>query len=114
MEYNEPGADNQFKPGTYSRSADMEQNSLFSVMRGTKKKAAVEAAAQAIFTFCGFLAVLAVGIIVAYMIASGTPALAPVWHILLYIILSGRNSSGSLDRSAGGSADSSISGGAGG
>lgn len=85
MEYNEPGADNQFKPGTYSRSADMEQNSLFSVMRGTKKKAAVEAAAQAIFTFCGFLAVLAVGIIVAYMIASGTPALARAgWKEILF------------------------------
>ena len=85
MEYNEPGADNQFKPGTYSRSADMEQNSLFSVMRGTKKKAAVEAAAQAIFTFCGFLAVLAVGVIVAYMIASGTPALARAgWKEILF------------------------------
>ena len=85
MKYNEPGADNQFKPGTYSRSADMEQNSLFSVMRGTKKKAAVEAAAQAIFTFCGFLAVLAVGVIVAYMIASGTPALARAgWKEILF------------------------------
>lgn len=85
MEYNEPGADNQFKPGTYSRSAGMEQNSLFSVMRGTKKKAAVEAAAQAIFTFCGFLAVLAVGVIVAYMIASGTPALARAgWKEILF------------------------------
>lgn len=63
----------------------MEQNSLFSVMRGTKKKAAVEAAAQAIFTFCGFLAVLAVGIIVAYMIASGTPALARAgWKEILF------------------------------
>ena len=63
----------------------MKQNSLFSVMRGTKKKAAVEAAAQAIFTFCGFLAVLAVGVIVAYMIASGTPALARAgWKEILF------------------------------
>lgn len=63
----------------------MEQNSSFSVMRGKKKKALVEAAAQAVFTFCGLLAVFAVGFIVVYMIASGTPALVRAgWKEILF------------------------------
>lgn len=63
----------------------MEQKSSFSVMRGKKKKALVEAAAQAVFTFCGLLAVFAVGFIVVYMIASGTPALVRAgWKEILF------------------------------
>lgn len=53
-------------------------------MRGKRKKAMVEAFAQAVFTACGFLAVLAVGFIIVYMIMSGTPALVQVgWKEIL-------------------------------
>ena len=41
-------------------------------------KSAVEKAAQAIFTACGFFAVLAVASIALYMVVSGTPALFKV------------------------------------
>ena len=41
-------------------------------------KSAVERAAQAVFTACGFFAVLAVASIALYMVVSGTPALFKV------------------------------------
>lgn len=48
---------------------------LCSIRSHHSSKSAVEKAAQAIFTGCGFFAVLAVASITLYMILSGTPAL---------------------------------------
>ena len=47
----------------------------FSIRSHHSSKSAVEKAAQAIFTACGFFAVLAVASITLYMVISGTPAL---------------------------------------
>lgn len=49
-----------------------------SIFANRKRKSAVEKTAQYIFTGCGFLAILAVLSITAYMIISGTPALFKV------------------------------------
>ncbi len=49
-----------------------------SIIRSYKNKSAVESAAQIIFICCAFVAVLAVASITAYMIVSGTPALAKI------------------------------------
>ncbi len=49
-----------------------------SIIRSYKNKSAVESAAQIIFICCAFVAVLAVVSITAYMIVSGTPALAKI------------------------------------
>ena len=50
----------------------------FSIRSHHGSKSTVEKAAQAIFTACGFFAVLAVASITLYMIISGTPALFQV------------------------------------
>ena len=50
----------------------------FSVRSHHGSKSTVERAAEAIFTACGFFAVLAVASITLYMIFSGTPALFKV------------------------------------
>lgn len=50
----------------------------FSIFGSKKSKSIVEKTAEMIFTGCGFLAVLAVISITAYMIVSGTPALFKV------------------------------------
>ena len=50
----------------------------FSIRSHHSSKSAVEKAAQAIFTACGFFAVLAVASITLYMVISGTPALFKV------------------------------------
>ena len=50
----------------------------FSVRSHHGSKSTVEKAAEAIFTACGFFAVLAVASITLYMIFSGTPALFKV------------------------------------
>ena len=50
----------------------------FSIRSHHGSKSAVEKAAQAIFTACGFFAVLAVASITLYMVISGTPALFKV------------------------------------
>ena len=50
----------------------------FSVRSHHGSKSTVEKAAEAIFTACGFFAVLAVASIILYMIFSGTPALFKV------------------------------------
>lgn len=48
---------------------------LSSIQRDRRRRAAVEMTAQAIFTVCAFFAVLAVFSITLYMIVSGTPAI---------------------------------------
>lgn len=48
---------------------------ICSIRSHNSSKSAVEKAAQAIFTGCGFFAVLAVASITLYMVISGTPAL---------------------------------------
>jgi len=49
-----------------------------SVMADRKGREAVEGAAQAIFSFCAFFAVLAVASITLYMVRNGTPAIFKV------------------------------------
>ena len=49
-----------------------------SIVSSRKRKSAVEHAASWIFTICGFIAIIAVISITAYMIISGTPALFKV------------------------------------
>jgi phosphate transport system permease protein len=56
----------------------MEENKSFSIAESRKTKSAVEKTAQAVFTVCGFAAVLAVASITLYMIISGAPALFEV------------------------------------
>lgn len=51
---------------------------LNSIMRGQKKKATVETAAQILFTVCALFAVSAVAAITLYMVISGTPAIFEV------------------------------------
>lgn len=50
----------------------------FSIRSHHSSKSGAEKAAQVIFTFCGFFAVLAVASIAIYMLISGTPALFKV------------------------------------
>ena len=51
---------------------------ISSIRSSHGSKSAVEKAAEAIFTACGFFAVLAVASITLYMIINGTPALFQV------------------------------------
>ena len=55
-----------------------------SILVNKRRKSAVENTAKYIFTVCGFIAILAVVSITAYMIISGTPALFKVgmWDII--------------------------------
>lgn len=54
------------------------KNDKMSIIGSYKNKAAVELAAEVIFTICGLFAVLAVASITIYMLVSGTPALFKV------------------------------------
>ena len=54
------------------------KNNKTSIIGSYKNKAAVELAAEVIFTICGLFAVLAVASITIYMLVSGTPALFKV------------------------------------
>ena len=54
------------------------KNNKTSIIGSYKNKAAVELAAEVIFTICGLFAVLAVASITIYMLVSGTPALFEV------------------------------------
>lgn len=56
----------------------MKQTDSFSIMENKKKKSGTEKAASYIFSFCGFIAVLAVASITLYMILKGAPALFEV------------------------------------
>lgn len=56
----------------------MEQKQSLSIQRDRQNKALVEKAAETIFTFCAFFAVLAVVSITVYMIMNGTPAIFKV------------------------------------
>ena len=59
----------------------------FSVRSHHGSKSTVERAAEAIFTACGFFAVLAVASITLYMIFSGTPALFKVGILDIRLLL---------------------------
>lgn len=56
----------------------MIEQTSYSIVGNSKNKSAVEKMAQAIFTLCAFIAVVAVLSITAYMIINGTPALLQV------------------------------------
>ena len=92
----------------------------FSVRSHHGSKSTVERAAEAIFTACGFFAVLAVASITLYMIFSGTPALFKVgildilfgtlWQPVCYPYIHCGNLSGDPDWCAGWRDDSSFPG----
>ena len=102
----------------------------FSVRSHHGSKSTVERAAEAIFTACGFFAVLAVASITLYMIFSGTPALFKVgildilfgtlwqpaaatpsfWYPVCYPYIHCGNLSGDPDWCAGWRDDSSFPG----
>lgn len=56
----------------------MENQISFTIMESHKNKSIVERTAQAVFTACAFIAVMAVVSITAYMLANGIPALFEV------------------------------------